>query len=137
MRQRFWMGPLVLLLSLGLAACEQTEEPSTSTPTEAAPLPPPTPVRTGRSVSTPAPRSAAAAGASASSGSNLVSAAQLRGDRVAEVNQTLTSRGYQRIRVQGGTTYWKNTQTNRCLRVASANGRVTQVSNTNASHCRR
>jgi len=136
MRHRFWMGPLVLLSSLGLAACEQNAEPTASTPpAEAAPLPPPTPVRTGRTVSTPAARAASEAPAGASQG--RVSAAALRGERTAEVNQMLTGRGYQRIRSQGGTTYWKNTHTDRCLRVVSSGGRVTAVSNTNASHCRR
>ena len=139
MRHRSIVGPLVLLLGLGLAACDQAEEPAaTSQPSEAAPLPPPTPIRTGRSVSTPPARSPGATAASSSSASQgRVSQAELRGDRVAEVNQMLTQRGYQRIRSQGGTTYWKNTHTNRCLRIVAANGRVTTVSNANASHCRR
>lgn len=134
MRYRSLSTLSVLLLSLGLVACEQNEAPATTTPPPeaAAPMPPPIPVRTGRSVATPAARPAAAAPAP-----GRISAAELRGDRVAEVNQMLTSRGYQRMRSQGGTTYWRNTQTNRCLRVVAANGRVTTVSNADAARCRR
>ena len=136
MRHRSFVGPLVLLLGLGLAACDQAETPATSTPpAEAAPLPPPTPVRAGRTVSTPAARAASEAPSGASQG--RVSAAALRGERTAEVNQMLAGRGYQRMRSQGGTTYWKNTHNDRCLRVSSAHGRVTTVSNAKASHCRR
>ena len=141
MRHRSLLGLSALLLSLGLAACEQSETPATTTPTEAAaPMPPPVPARAGRTVSTPAPTRAAgraAAEAPAASSSGHVSQAALRGERVTEVNQMLTGRGYQRIRSAGGTTYWKNTRTDRCLRVSSASGRVTTVSNANASHCRR
>ena len=138
MRKRSTLGFAVLLLSLGLAACESSETPATTTPApdttqiEPAPIPP----RAARPA--PAPRSATASRSSRpAAAAPAASVTEVRGSRVAAGERAMADRGYSRIRSQGNTSYWRNARTNRCVRVVTSGGRYTTVATVNARSCRR
>lgn len=139
MRKRSTLGFAVLLLSLGLAACEQDTTPATTTPApdttqiEPAPIPP----RAARG-SSAAPRSASASRSSrAAAAAPAASVTEVRGSRVAAGERAMADRGYTRVRSSGGTTYWRNARTNRCVRTVTTGGRYTTVATVNARSCRR
>lgn len=140
MRKRSSLGFAVLLLSLGLAACDQNETPAATNP-EPAPTqiePAPIPPRTSRGAAS-APRSASASRSARqpAAAPPAASVTEVRGSRVAAGERAMADRGYTRVRSQGGTTYWRNARTNRCVKTVTSGGRYTAVATVNARACRR
>ena len=140
MRKRSTLGFAVLLLSFGLAACDQNETPASTTPApdttqiEPAPIPP----RASRGMSSSAPRSASASRSTRPTAAPpAASVTEVRGSRVAAGERALADRGYTRVRSQGSTTYWRNARTNRCVKTVTTSGRYSAVATVNARSCRR
>lgn len=153
MRLRSLPALSLILLSLGLAACDQTESANTNTPPAEPPAaePMPIPARAARGLrQASAPREAAPArearparaARTARTGRAAREAAparppvtELRGSRVAAGERALGDRGYTRVRSAGNNAFWR--AGNRCVRTTTGNGRYSAVATVNASACRR